>query len=223
MGWWSPGRPRLILRLALAVSLTAATLAGAAAHAPPRDVAVVVGKPIERRVFDHWMVVTAKSANRPDTPTIVPADPPRFTRCVARVRAVIPSLRQTRTRVLRSDCAKLFTALSRPVLDLLIKVDWQDDEAGIDGIVVSPAAVDRAYELGKRQNFPSRLQFRRYLRRTGETIADVKFRVRADLTHEALLKAEHLTAAALDAELANRFKPRTSCARFFVMADCAGG
>ena len=66
-------------------------------------------------------------------------------------------------------------------------------------------------------------EFRRYLRRTGETAADVKFRVCGQLIREALLKTEHLTARALDAELTQRFKPQTACARFYVMSDCARG
>ena len=83
--------------------------------------------------------------------------------------------------------------------------------------------VERAYEVDKRRLYPSPAEFRRYLRRTGETTADVKFRVGGQPIREALLKTEHLTARALDAELTQRFKPQTACARFYVMSDCAGG
>lgn len=113
--------------------------------------------------------------------------------------------------------------MSEQVLDLLIRAGWQDDEAAMDGIVVDAAQVEHAYEVEKQTHYPTRAVFRRYLRRTGETVADVKFRVRVQLVREALLKAEDLTASALDAELTSRFKAQTLCARFYVMSDCAGG
>lgn len=212
---------RLVRRLALACAVSALGLPAAVLGALPADVATVAGKPIKRQVVTHWMFVEAKSSNGPDAVTIVPTDPPRFTRCVAQVRAAIPSLRKTPTSALRADCAVLFTNLSRHVLDFLIRADWQDQQAATDGIVVSAAQIEHAYQVGRRRNYPSPAQFRRYLRRTGETIADVKFRFRVHLIHEALLQKEHLSGGALDAELTRRFKPRTACARFYVMSDCA--
>ena len=169
------------------------------------------------------MFVSAKSTNGPGAPAIVPTDPPRFSRCVAQVRASVPGLAQTPAGTPREDCAVLFSNMSRQVLDLLIRADWQDEEAAMDGIVVTAAQVERAYEVDRRRHYPSPARFRRYLRRTGETIADVKFRVGVQLVHDALLKAEHLTAGPLGAELTSRFKPQTACARFYVMSDCAGG
>jgi hypothetical protein len=216
-------RARLVRSLALAVAALALALPATVLGALPTDVAVVAGKPIKRQVFDHWMFVVAKTANGPSGPAIVPTDPPRFSRCVARIRAAIPGLRQTPAGTLRADCAVLFTNTSREVLDLLIRADWREDEAATDGVVVTTAQVERAYEVDKRRLYPNPAQFRGYLRRTGETTADVKFRVRVQLIREALMKTEHLTARALDAELAGRFKPQTACARFYVMSDCAGG
>ncbi|HEY1516562.1 MAG TPA: hypothetical protein VGF91_09095 [Solirubrobacteraceae bacterium] len=49
----------------------------------------------------------------------------------------------------------------------------------------------------------------------------MKYRIRVHVIHAVLLKTEHETAGALDAELTRRFKPQTMCARFYVMADCA--
>ena len=205
------------------VAVLALALPATVFAALPADVAVVAGKPVKRHVFNHWMFVIVKSASSPGEPAIVPTDPPRFSRCVAQVRAQIPTLRHTPAKTLRSDCAVLFTATSQNVLDFLIRGDWQDAQAAADGIVVTTAQVERAFEVGKRRNYQNPALFRRYLRRTGQTVADVKFRVRANLIRGALLTNEHLTSAALDAELTSRFKPQTACARFYVMSDCAGG
>lgn len=219
------GRARLVRRLALGAAVAAAwiTLPATVLGALPADVAVVAGRPITRERFDHWMFVNAKSSNGPGAPTIVPTDPPRFNHCVARVRATIPGLRSTPAGAIRADCAVLFSNMTQQVLGLLIRFDWQDDEAASDGIGVTAAQVEHAYLADKRKHDPRPGQFRRYLRRTGETIADVKLRVRAELIRNALLETEHLSAGGLDAELTSRFKPQTSCARFYVMSDCAGG
>jgi hypothetical protein len=219
----SRGRRWLIAVIPLAVALLGFALPETVHGASRASVAVVAGKPIERQVLNHWLFVFANAANGPDSPVIVPSDPPRFNHCVARVRAVIPGLRDTSAETIRADCATLFTNLSRPVLDLLITADWQEDEAATDGVVVSAAQVEHAYRLDRRRLYPTRRQFRRYLHRTGETIADVMFRVRSQVIRGALLKAEHLTAGALDAELRSRFKPETECARFYITSDCAGG
>jgi hypothetical protein len=212
--WIVPGIALVLFGFALPATVRAAARA---------NVAVVAGKPIERQRFNHWLFVFAKTADGPDSPLIVPSDPPRFNHCVARVRAVIPGLRETSAQTLRADCTTLFTNLSRPVLDLLITAEWQEEEAATDGIVVTAAQVEHSYRVDRARLYPTRGQFRRYLHRTGETIADVMFRVRAQVIRDALLKAEHLTAGALDTELRTRFKPQTECARTYVMSDCAGG
>jgi hypothetical protein len=216
-------RFRHVAGIALAVALLGFGLPATVHGAARADVAVVAGKPIERQRFNHWLFVFAKAANGPGSPLIVPSDPPRFNHCVARVRAVIPGLRETSAQTLRADCATLFANLSRPVLDLLITADWQEEEAATDGIVVTAAQVEHAYRVDRRRLYPTHGQFRRYLRRTGETVADVMFRVRSQVIRGALLEAEHLTSGALDAKLRSRFKPQTECARSYVMSDCAGG
>jgi hypothetical protein len=109
------------------------------------------------------------------------------------------------------------------VLDLLVSADWQEAEAADDGIVITAAQVDHSFTAQRQKLYPKPAQFRRFLRRSGQTVADVKFRVRASLLFEALRRAEHLSPGALEAELARRFKPRTTCARFYVVSDCANG
>ena len=215
-------RPRLVCGLLAAVGTMILALPAPALGALPADVAVVAGTPISRQVLDHWMFVSVKTDTDPGEALIVPTDPPRFDRCVAQVRAGIPSLRRASAHTLRSDCAVLFHQLSGQELDLLIIADWERSEAAADGILITAAQVDHAYQVDIREQFGTPARFRRYLRRTGETIADVRFRVRVTLVHAALLKAEHLTEGALGGELKRRFKPQTACARFYVVSDCAG-
>jgi hypothetical protein len=216
-------RPRLVGALLAAVGTVIVASPAVALGALPANVAVVVGTPITRQVLDHWMFVGVKTDTKPGEALIVPTDPPRFDRCVARVRALIPGLQRISSHTLRSDCAVLFHQVAGQELDLLIMADWEKSEAAADGILITAAQVDHAYHVDTRRQFGTPARFRRYLRRTGETIADVRFRVRVALVHAALLKAEHLTESALGGELKQSFKPQTACARFYMVSDCRPG
>ena len=68
------------------------------------------------QAFNHWMYVAAKgqAAQSPGQPVIVPNDPPNFTKCIAQVKAEIPSLKKTADKTLKADCGQLFTSLSEP-------------------------------------------------------------------------------------------------------------
>jgi foldase protein PrsA len=70
------------------------------------------------------------------------------------------------------------------VMQLLISFRWLEGEAARLGIAVSPAAVNREYRRQKRQSFPKDAAFRRFLRTSGQTVADVKQRVRLDMLSE---------------------------------------
>jgi hypothetical protein len=226
MGRADHGSGGVGVRRALCVAL-AALAAGLVLSATVRAaskgrvaVAVAVGKPIARAEFSHWLLIAAKAEGKP---LIVPDDPPRFAHCIAQARAGIPSLRHDATQALRQDCRALFTELSDQVLDFLIRADWQEAEAAKDGIVITAEQVDHAFVAAKQMQFSTPAQFDSFLQRTGQTVADVKARVRDNLVFSAVKKAEHLSETALETELTHEFKSQTTCARFYVMSDCARG
>ena len=212
---------RLVGALLAALGTVILALPAGVLGALPADVASVAGTPISRQVFDHWMFVNIKSNTNPGEALIVPTDPPRFKRCIASVRALIPGVHRISASTLRADCEVLFRQVSGQALDFLIMADWEKIEATADGIVITAAQVDHSYRVDIRQQFGTPARFRRYLRHTGETIPDVRFRIRVTLVHAALLEAEHLTEGALGGELTRRFKPQTACARFYMASDCA--
>jgi hypothetical protein len=210
-------QPRRARWLAPVAAVAGLALSGTALAALPANVATVVGKPISRQEFNHWMVMTARAQ---PGPLVVAIDPPRFDHCIAQARAGLPSLRHDSTRALRKDCKELFRNVSNVVLDFLISADWHEAEAARDGILITTEQVDRAFAAQRQELFPKPSQFTRFLRRSGQTVADIKFRVRATLVLTALQKAERLSADALDTEMTRRFKSHTACARFYVMSDC---
>lgn len=191
-----------------------------------RAAAVVAGHVISVAVLDHWMRVQAKtsSAAHPGAPIIVPTDPPRFRRCITQVRVDIPILRRTSRSLLRADCRQLFVSLSRTVLSFLIRSRWYVDEAVIQGIRISHKEVLHAFDRAKRRTFSTGRAFRRFLKQTGQSVADVLFRVRVNLAFMALLKAAGGPSARavkdLDHVVRKRFRAQTECFRYYVVPLC---
>lgn len=65
--------------------------------------------------------------------------------------------------------------------ELLLSFAWIEGEAAERGLALSDEIVRREFLAQKRQSFPSDRDFRRFLRDTGQTVADVERRVRLDM------------------------------------------
>ena len=216
------------LAVVAAVVMLGAATAGAAATPTPGRSTVVrgAGWAISQGTIDHWIQVAAVSSSPVRrVPVIVPTDPPRFAGCVRSVRRKVPSLAHARPRILRKDCRAVFATLSTEALDFLIKAHWYEDLAGAEHIKISQRRVVRQFRRARREQFPTRAGFRKFLRQTGQTVADVLFRFRVNIAFTALLKRIHLSPAKalsrLEREVRRRYRPTTICARYYVISDCA--
>ena len=158
------------------------------------QVAVVAGNPISTRAFNHWMYVAAQgqAAQSPGQPVIVPEDPPNFSKCIAQVKAEIPSLRKTADKTLKADCTQLFTSLSGQVMDFLIKAYWYQADAHKLGIKLTDAQVQAALAKAKKTQFQSESQYQTFLKQSGQTAQDILFRVRVNQIFTKLT-ARHAT------------------------------
>jgi hypothetical protein len=78
-------------------------------------------------------------------------------------------------------------------LALLISSQWLIDEARHEGVPVSEDAVSRLLAVRERENG----ELREQIRRTGQTIADVKLELRSELAAEALRKKLARRAASI--------------------------
>jgi hypothetical protein len=221
-----------VLALAVATGALLSPLAvasGSAGGCPPtsdrsRTIACVGAAHLLKPRADHWMYVAAKAERAIEpraTPLIVPTDPPRFERCIAQVRRKIPSLRDSSRAARRKRCAKLFRSLSSQVLDYLIRSAWYEAQAAVDGIVVSDAQVRREFEREKRQQFRTQADFRRFLKDSGYTVADLHFRVRMNLIYRRLLR-RYPNPAALDKSVRGTYRPLTYCQRHYLVARLCG-
>ncbi len=155
---------------------------GSSSDVPSGSVAEVAGNQITTRAFDHWMYVAAQgqAAQSPGQPVIVPEDPPNFNKCIAQVKAEIPSLRKTADKTLKADCAQLFTSLSSQVMDFLIKAYWYQADAHKMGIKLTNAQVQAALAKAKKTQFQSAAQYQQFLKESGQTPQDILFRVRVN-------------------------------------------
>jgi foldase protein PrsA len=161
---------------------------GGAGSVPSDSVASVAGNPISTQAFKHWMYVAAEgqAAQSPGQPVIVPSDPPNFDKCVAQVRAQIPSLKKTADKTLKADCKQLFTSLSGQVMDFLIKAYWYQADAHKLGIKITDAQVQSALTKAKKAQFSTDAQYQQFLKQSGQTTNDILFRVRVNQIFQKL-------------------------------------
>jgi foldase protein PrsA len=179
--------------MALAAVGGVALLVSACGSSVPGDsVASMAGNSITTQAFNHWMFVAAKSnaSQSGSTQVIVPTDPPEFKGCIKQVHQQIPSLSKTSTTTLKADCSQLFTELNGQVLDFLIKAYWYQADAYKQGIRLTPAQVNKAFANAKKKEFKSPQQYQTFLTETGQTNADILFRVRVNTLYNKLLKAQ---------------------------------
>jgi foldase protein PrsA len=171
----------------LASALTVLAVAGATLLAPAQapggepsaPVATVDGQAIERQSFDRWERIAARSIYS----SLAPDPETGYRRCVAARRRATPAeKRRTVTdKELRRACAQDYASLRDQVMQLLISFRWIEGEAAAQGLVVTDAEVTREFEQQKRQSFPKDADFRRFLKQSGQTEADILARVRLDL------------------------------------------
>jgi hypothetical protein len=76
----------------------------------------------------------------------------------------------------------------------MIQSEWIRGEAALRGITVSREQVLRAFRAQRRQAFPRYRDFTRFLRQSGQTRADLLFRVRIDM-YSARIRRQVLAGA----------------------------
>jgi hypothetical protein len=117
-------------------------------------------------------------------------------------------------------------------MQFLVSADWILGEAADRGIHVSATAVRRRYIRDKRASFGrDEKAFKRYLRRSGLTVADIEYRERLDIVsnrvRRQVLGRRHISAKARRRRL-DRFvrgfrrtwRARTACLPQYEIDDC---
>ena len=149
-----PGRSIGLILLACAIAVGLAAILSATGGVAEDDVADVHDSgTISKTEFNHWLEVV--SAQPQPGAKRRPA-PPK------------PGSRQ-------------YDAVKQQVMQFLVSAKWIEGEAKERGITATPAEVDRQFEQTKKQSFPNEKAYQRFLKTSGQTEEDLKFRVRLDV------------------------------------------
>jgi foldase protein PrsA len=148
---------------------------------PGNAVAEVDGTAIEKKDFEHWLNVAAKSSGQPGA--AVPK-PPEFTECIAQAKktAAKPAKGQPKQTDadFKKQCQQQYDQLRDQVLGLLISFEWIQREAEEQGVEVTDEEVKKSFDEQRKQSFPKEADYKKFLETTGQTNEDVMMRVRLD-------------------------------------------
>ena len=168
-----------------ATVLSVAAIAGCGGGVPGNAIATVNGISISKAAFNHWLTVAVRS-NAATTPgaSIAPLDPPSFSQCVAyHQKNDPPPAKGTPNPTpasIKATCQQLYSSARDQVVPFLITADWLQGEAADQGVKVTDAEVAAALKTIEAQRFPTPAQLQQFLASSGETNADLLFRVRID-------------------------------------------
>jgi foldase protein PrsA len=172
---------RIALSLA-AVAGVGATFA-ACGGVPGNAVATVDGEAIDKKEFQHWMVVAAKSSGQPNA--VVPDPETDYKKCVENKRKNTPKPAKGQPKVtdqqLKTQCKQEYEQLRDQVLQLLISFKWIQGEAEAMDLKVSDADVKKSFNEQKKQSFPKEEDYQKFIKNSGQTEADILQRVKLDL------------------------------------------
>jgi foldase protein PrsA len=170
----------------------------------------MAGNQIPTQAYKHWMYVAAKgnAAEEEGSPVIVPSDPPKFTGCIKQVRVQLPTLAKTSDKAVKADCAQLFTTQNSEVMAFLIESYWYQADAYKAGIKLTTKQINAAYAKAKKAQFPTSKKYTAFLTESGQTDADIRFRVRVNTLYSKLLK--RYTKKVTSADISAYYKAHAS-------------
>jgi foldase protein PrsA len=206
-------RKTMLVLLALGAFFVPAAVLAGCGGVPGNAVAEVDGTAIEKKDFDHWLTVAARSGGQPGAAA---PKPPKFTECIAQKRKTTPKPAKGQPKVtdgqLKAQCKQEYEGLRDQVLQLLISFEWIEGEAEKQGVKVSDAEVKKSFDQQRKQAFPKDADFQKFLKDSGQTEEDILQRVRLDALsnkiREKVTKGKDKVTDAQVAEYYNKNKQR---------------
>src|SRR3954469_14098364 len=171
-----------ILRIALPIAACAALIAGCGADVPGNGVAKIGDTVITKDQFNHWLTAAAHGSAAPGANVTVP-DPPNFTKCVAnQAQQPVPKGAKKPTQAqLKTQCKQQYDALKQQVMQFLVSAEWIQQEAKKQNVKVSDKEVQKQFQDQKKQSFQKDSDYKKFLKNSGMTEADLLFRVKLDV------------------------------------------
>lgn len=159
------------------------------ASVPDDAVATVDGESIPVAKFNQTLISFASQTAGEDGKAVAP-DPPTFTKCIAAKKSENEKLSQS---ALKKQCQQDWDQARDQIMTSLVQQKWYELQAKESGIKVSDEDVKTRFEPLKQQSFPKDEDYKKFLKDTGQTEADILQLVRASMIKE---KVEAETSSA---------------------------
>src|SRR3954468_3577782 len=189
--------PKTLRPLSLLAALAAIILviAGCGGDDVPSDSVATVGDAkITKAQYQHWLAATikqqAQSTGHPPTAVVIP-DPPDFTKCVA-AKAKQPAQKgapKPDPKTLKSQCKQEYDSANQTTMQFLISSQWLLQETAKRKIVASDKEVRTTFDQQKKQSFPKEADYQKFLTSSGQTEADLLFRIKQTVLINKLQQA----------------------------------
>ncbi len=179
-------RPRRLITVLAAALLLVVLIAGCGGSSVPSNaVAVVDGAPITKASFNHWMQIAENSLQATTIGGHAPVPvPPNFTACVAYHRTSDPQPAKGQPAptlaALKTECQQAYQSGLSQTMPFLITADWLQGEAAEQNIKITDAKVAAQLKQIEAAQFRTPTALAQFLQASGETNADLLFRVRVD-------------------------------------------
>ncbi len=145
--------------------------------------------------FDHWFAVACRgiaAQQNPGAPAACPK-PPDFAACVSARKRSVPTppgeAKPPSDAQFRSQCKSEYVQARDQVVSFLVAAEWLEGEATDRDVIPTEAEVARAFARVKKQAFPKNADYKKFLRESGQSDADVVFRVKLQTIQENLQKS----------------------------------
>jgi parvulin-like peptidyl-prolyl isomerase len=152
----------------------------------------VGGTSITKDAFNHWMSVAAASSAVTGTEKPVLPEPPKYTACIAHLKATAPKpakgQKPPTESQLKSECEQQYKSLQTEVLNFLISAQWVFSEASSLGVNISDSQVHKEFTKIKSAQFPKAAEFERFLHSSGQSVSDLLLRVKLNLLSSKIQK-----------------------------------
>jgi foldase protein PrsA len=163
----------------------AVALAACGGGVPGNSVAKVGDHAVTKADFDHWLGVAARQLAQQQgvsaSSAVVP-DPPAYARCVAAKRKAAPAPAKGQPKPtdasFKAACKSEYGQLRDSVMQFLISAQWILGETKDQDLSVTPKDVDKALADIKKQQFPKESDFTSFLKSSGMSLDDARFRVK---------------------------------------------
>jgi foldase protein PrsA len=189
--------PKILRPLSLLAALAAVILviAGCGGSDVPSDSVATVGDAkITKQQYDHWLAATikqqAQSTGQKPADVVIP-DPPNFTRCVAAKmkQPLQKGVPKPDPKTLKSQCKQEYDSASQTTMQFLISSQWLLQETARRKIVASDKEVRTTFDQQKKQSFPKEADYQKFLTSSGQTEADLLFRIKQTVLINKLQQA----------------------------------